>query len=586
MEEKALLKAEKRRHKGFSKHGRSDNAFTNLVERTVGAMQGTDQDTSYEDLRKILADIRKQYDEVHTQADRVEQELNEVRHEIFVFDASMEKPEEALPYCSLSRQDLIEQDKEVCEEITATAEQKMVYQHMVSRLTKELNIVQQKIKKMEQHLHRKTHEVEKRQMVSRRVHGKKVQGLHQLEDMEAEVELERAVCSAALDDLDVTLQHRKGEVRHREDFERWRYEVAMDAATEAFQARAGRFRKLYAIEKLTGNCLQKIIFDQAEQSQATEDGFQKIREVTGLTDVMDIVHKFLNRNVENEQLRASVREAEVKLNSLREAEANRQSEAAAMPNDKEEDVDEGAPMGLAAEVAQKEHQLARALQQHEDLTRTLQEETLLFENIEQWSRRMNKSFEAFTSLEPIETAQDTIPYFQLLASAVETFMNHVNAEMPTQKLAKLTSQTTTKEYSEQLKLLNDKEFIRSNCRVPATLDPKEQVGKKQQNQEEDQAQDMEAERHRLKNEARGKVNERESKGKLGDKAQGRAERPNSGRAPAAPPVGHDGGRRPPSAGGAAAGGPQRPKSGGPARPLSSRSPAGSAVQAARAVAAS
>ena len=25
--------------------------------------------------------------------------------------------------------------------------------------------------------------------------------------------------------------------------------------------------------------------------QATEDGFQRIREVTGLTDVMDIVHK-------------------------------------------------------------------------------------------------------------------------------------------------------------------------------------------------------------------------------------------------------------------------------------------------------
>lgn len=40
-----------------------------------------------------------------------------------------------------------------------------------------------------------------------------------------------------------------------------------------------------------GNCLQRLTFDQAEQSEATEDGFQRIREVTGLTDVMDIVHK-------------------------------------------------------------------------------------------------------------------------------------------------------------------------------------------------------------------------------------------------------------------------------------------------------
>ena len=49
-----------------------------------------------------------------------------------------------------------------------------------------------------------------------------------------------------------------------------------------------------------GNCLQRLTFDQAEQSEATEDGFQRIREVTGLTDVMDIVHKLLGfRDYEN-----------------------------------------------------------------------------------------------------------------------------------------------------------------------------------------------------------------------------------------------------------------------------------------------
>merc|ERR1719316_1714873 len=103
----------------------------------------------------------------------------------------------------------------------------------------------------------------------------------------------------------------------RGDFERWRHDVALEAANEAFQASAGRLRKLWAIEKLAGNCLQKIIFEQVEKSQATEDGFQKIREVTGLTDVMDIVHKFLNRDVEHEQLKSSVKEAEARLEALR-----------------------------------------------------------------------------------------------------------------------------------------------------------------------------------------------------------------------------------------------------------------------------
>merc|ERR1719231_1817842 len=76
--------------------------------------------------------------------------------------------------------------------------------------------------------------------------------------------------------------------------------------------------KLYAVEKLAGNCLQRITFEQVERSQTTEEGFQRILEVTGLTDVMDIVHKFLNRDVEHEQLKSSVKESEVRLEALRE----------------------------------------------------------------------------------------------------------------------------------------------------------------------------------------------------------------------------------------------------------------------------
>merc|ERR1719421_2686717 len=115
-----------------------------------------------------------------------------------------------------------------------------------------------------------------------------------------------------------TLQTKRNAIKRRADFERWRHEVALEGANEAFNASAGRLRKLFAIEKLQGNCLQKIIFEQVEKSQATEDGFQKIREVTGLTDVMDIVHKFLNRDVEHEQLKGAVKEAEARLDGLRE----------------------------------------------------------------------------------------------------------------------------------------------------------------------------------------------------------------------------------------------------------------------------
>merc|ERR1719217_1943698 len=115
-----------------------------------------------------------------------------------------------------------------------------------------------------------------------------------------------------------TLQSKRNAMKRRVEFEKWRTEVALAAASEAFQASAGRLRKLYAVEKLAGNCLQKITFEQQDRSQTTEEGFQRIREVTGLTDVMDIVHKFLNRDVEHEQLKSSVKDSENRLQALQD----------------------------------------------------------------------------------------------------------------------------------------------------------------------------------------------------------------------------------------------------------------------------
>jgi len=524
-------------------------------------MRGTSDESSYDDLRRILSDIRKQYDEVHCLAEHCDSELVEMRRVNRILDLEAEEQPETLAYSSLTREKVQEQDDAIVAEIQHTGETKKVYKHMVACLQRELKIVQEKIKLMEGHLKRKTHDVEKRQGLSRRVHKEKVSSLNVMDDMEEEVELERMVCSAALEDLDMTLQQRKSEVRHREDFERWRYEVAMEAATEAFQSTAGRFRKIYAIEKLTGSCLQKIIMEQAEQNQTTEDGFQKIREVTGLTDVMDIVHKFLNRNVEHEQLKTYVKEAELRLSNLREAEDNRKSDASALDLSAKQGQ---LPSCLAAELAKKELELTRAAQQQEELQNDLKRNILLLESIEQWAGRINKSFAAFGSFDPIDTFADVVPYFGTLMHMVDGFMTHVSAELPVGKLAKLTTHATGKKDVEQQKLLTDKDFIRSNCRVPATLDPRPGATA-QKNAENEQDTEVRQERSRLKQEARSKatmivnqtrVSERMEQGGLHDKGSGTGERVDA---------------RAESRGAAGSGGPgERPASSGPRRSVFNR----------------
>merc|ERR1719240_1097992 len=106
----------------------------------------------------------------------------------------------------------------------------------------------------------------------------------------------------------------------------------------------------------------------------TEDGFQKIREVTGLTDVMDIVHKFLNRDVEHEQLKSAVAEAESKLESLlADFEQYKRQTEGIVPQDTA-----GSQRGIYQEVEDVMGQL-------------LQKLTLAFEDVKRWGKHFHDS---------------------------------------------------------------------------------------------------------------------------------------------------------------------------------------------------
>jgi len=495
------------------------NEFTNLVERTVDNLKGNQDHAGYEDAQRILASIKRAYDEVHSEAEKKEMELLDIRKEVRLADHDTMKKQ--IPDClagagGITREWITKQIEDVNKQMEESSSTRKVYLHMVARLKHEHKIVSQKIGAMETHLGRKTREVEQRQEMSRVIHGKKVQSILLLEDMEQNMEQERFVCNAALDDLELVLQQRRNEVRRREDFERWRYEVAMEAASEAFHAMAGRFRKIYAIEKLTGNCLQKIIFEQAATSQETEDGFQKIREVTGLTDVMDIVHKFLNRDLEHEQLRVNAREAEahlIRLRGIQDAESNKNSEGMAYDKD-------GAavfPRGLNAEVANAEQKLAKVHRDQEDFQQRLRNMTLLVDDIMTWARKMARSFSSFEVLDELDGPADLVPFFLSLKQTVERFFEAASRDMSTAKLSKITNQASGKQYIEQQALLVDKEFVRNNCRVPASLDAghhhhhRDGHGARGREQEEDHANDVAQDRERLKQESAANVREKDRK---------------------------------------------------------------------------
>merc|ERR1719343_1374110 len=107
---------------------------------------------------------------------------------------------------------------------------------------------------------------------------------------------------------------------------------------------------------------------------------------------MDIVHKFLNRDVEHEQLRNTVKEAENRLETLREEFDRFKRDTDGLTFDADPT---GRSRDIYLEVEDHESQLNQALKEHEQSRQRLQASTLQVEHMKRWANRMGRALHQF-----------------------------------------------------------------------------------------------------------------------------------------------------------------------------------------------
>jgi len=420
-----------------------------------------------EDVRRILKEVRTQYDHVHREAEKREAELQRLKEAIKVADmghgdGTTDSSKKEDPRVSIEKH-----IKELDEGIAKAMESRKVYTHMCGRIQKEQSLLKEKLIVMENHLERKNMETHRKVALQERVVRKSTQVQQELEELEQVIEYEDRIRKEAIRNMEAVRETDARVKNERVQFELWRQKTAEKAAQEAFESSAGRLRKLYAIEKLAGNCLQKITFEQVERSQTTEDGFQKIREVTGLTDVMDIVHKFLSRDEESEQLRSSVKEAEHRRENVRDQFEQFKRDTNGMTDGEQA----GEERALFREIEQSENMLNQALNEHEQSRAKLQQSTLQVEHMKRWANRVGRSLAMFEDCVRVDKPSDLPMFYAQLSKGVDKFIAHIVQLISSGRVQrKNMAQAASKEYHEARRLLADKDFLKANCRVPASLD--------------------------------------------------------------------------------------------------------------------
>merc|ERR1712232_1044647 len=224
----------------------------------------------------------------------------------------------------------------------------------------------------------------------------------------------------------------------------------------------------------------------------------------GLTDVMDIVHKFLNRDVEHEQLKSSVKEAEVRLETLREQYERLKRDTDGITFDQDGG---GRTRSLYLEVEEHEAKLTQITKEFEESRDRLQQSTLQIEHMKRWAQRMGRALSMFEEPVRVDKPNDLLNYFQQMQRAVDKFIAHIVQQISSGKVQrKNMSQIASKEYHEASRLLTDKEFLKVNCRVPASLDAGRPASRQgQSGQDEDNAEVHQQERDRCKGESKDRV---------------------------------------------------------------------------------
>jgi hypothetical protein len=91
-------------------------------------------------------------------------------------------------------------------------------------------------------------------------------------------------------------------------------EIAEAAANENNEL---KMQENYMVQKMWSQFLKKKMEREMKRTYEIEDAFQKIRASTGLTDVQEIVHKFLTREQTYSQLLMAVSDNERKIDNLR-----------------------------------------------------------------------------------------------------------------------------------------------------------------------------------------------------------------------------------------------------------------------------
>ncbi len=118
-------------------------------------------------------------------------------------------------------------------------------------------------------------------------------------------------------ELQKCIKNKEESVQRRIERQRRNQEIAEAAANENKDSSELKMRENLQIQKLWNAFMRKKMEKEMRNSQTIDDAFKAIKTATGVTDVQEMVRKFLTREQTYSQLLMAVSESERKIDKLK-----------------------------------------------------------------------------------------------------------------------------------------------------------------------------------------------------------------------------------------------------------------------------
>jgi hypothetical protein len=191
------------------------------------------------------------------------------------------------------------------------------YIHMLDRMKKDLIALQLISNDLVESLRSKRQIMKDELNKQRKSKENKLQSKYRLDHLMKNIEREQDKRKERIESLQTSIKNKEDALQKRMDRVQRQSEIAEAAANENKDQNEVKLRENFMVQKMWSQYYKMKMNKEMKKSFVIEDAFQKIRSQTAITDVQEIVHKFLTREQTYAHLLQAVSEHERKLDGLR-----------------------------------------------------------------------------------------------------------------------------------------------------------------------------------------------------------------------------------------------------------------------------